>query len=103
MNSIFLRIYGGMLAVLVLVGLLGVGGLHLLNQVRADQHREALAAGTFRLMAHNMSNMTPIERRQAANLWGRLLGIPLLVRTLEDIRLEILNYKIHFCILFQYI
>ncbi|HBS78921.1 MAG TPA: two-component sensor histidine kinase, partial [Pseudomonas sp.] len=55
MNSIFLRIYGGMLAVLVLVGLLGVGGLHLLNQVRADQHREALAAGTFRLMAHNMS------------------------------------------------
>ena len=88
MNSIFLRIYGGMLAVLVLVGLLGVGGLHLLNQVRADQHREALAAGTFRLMAHNMSSMTPIERRQAANLWGRLLGIPLRVRTLEDIRLE---------------
>jgi two-component system sensor histidine kinase RstB len=87
-NSIFLRIYGGMLAVLVLVGLLGAGGLHLLNQVRADQHREALAAGTFRLMAHNMSSMTPIERRQAANLWGRLLGIPLRVRTLEDIRLE---------------
>ncbi|WP_417787299.1 ATP-binding protein [Stutzerimonas xanthomarina] len=88
MNSIFLRIYGGMLAVLVLVGLLGAGGLHLLNQVRADHHREALAAGTFRLMAHNMSSMTPIERRQAANLWGRLLGIPLRVRTLEDIRLE---------------
>ncbi|WP_413044012.1 ATP-binding protein [Pseudomonas sp. YJ42] len=88
MNSIFLRIYGGMLAVLVLVGLLGAGGLHLLNEVRADKHREALASGTFRLMAHNMSNMTPIERRQAANLWGRLLGIPLRVRTLEDIRLE---------------
>ncbi|WP_417777209.1 ATP-binding protein [Stutzerimonas xanthomarina] len=88
MNSIFLRIYGGMLAVLVLVGLLGAGGLHLLNQVRADHHREALAAGTFRLMAHNMSSMTPIERRQAANLWGRLLGIPLRVRTLEDIRLD---------------
>ncbi|MCQ4322332.1 ATP-binding protein [Stutzerimonas stutzeri] len=88
MNSIFLRIYGGMLAVLVLVGLLGAGGLQLLNEVRADQHREALASGTFRLMAHNMSSMTPIERRQAANLWGRLLGIPLRVRTLEDIRLE---------------
>ena len=88
MNSIFLRIYGGMLAVLVLVGLLGAGGLHLLNEVRADQHREALASGTFRLMAHNMSNMTPIERRQAANLWGRLLGIGLRVRTLEDVSLE---------------
>lgn len=88
MNSIFLRIYGGMLAVLVLVGLLGAGGLQLLNEVRADRHREALASGTFRLMAYNMSSMTPIERRQAANLWGRLLGIPLRVRTLDDISLE---------------
>ncbi len=88
MNSIFLRIYGGMLGVLVLVALLGTGGLHLLNQHRADDHRERLASGTFRLMAHNMSSMTPIERRQAANLWGRLLGIPLRVRTLDDVRLE---------------
>ncbi len=88
MNSIFLRIYGGMLGVLVLVALLGAGGLHLLNQFRADDHRERLASGTFRLMAHNMSSMTPIERRQAANLWGRLLGIPLRVRTLDDVRLE---------------
>src|SRR3546814_16022647 len=39
-------------------------------------------------MAHNMSSMTPIERRQAANLWGRLLGIPLRVRTLDDVSLE---------------
>ncbi len=88
MNSIFLRIYGGMLGVLVLVALLGAGGLHLLNQYRADDHRERLASGTFRLMAHNMSSMTPIERRQAANLWGRLLGIPLRVRTLDDVSLD---------------
>ncbi|CDZ93759.1 ATP-binding protein [Pseudomonas saudiphocaensis] len=88
MNSIFLRIYGGMLAVLVLVALLGAGGLQMLNEVRADHHREALASGTFRLMAHNMSSMTPIERRQAANLWGRLLGVPLRVRTLDDVSLE---------------
>jgi two-component system sensor histidine kinase RstB len=87
-NSIFLRIYGGMLAVLVLVALLGAGGLQMLNEVRADHHREALASGTFRLMAHNMSSMTPIERRQAANLWGRLLGVPLRVRTLDDVSLE---------------
>lgn len=36
MNSIFLRIYGGMLAALVLVALLGVGTLHLVNEVRGD-------------------------------------------------------------------
>lgn len=88
MNSIFLRIYGGMLGVLVLVALLGAGGLHLLNEVRADRHREALAGGTFRLMAHHMQSMTPVERRQAANLWGRLLGVPLRVRTLDDVSLE---------------
>ncbi|UVO16789.1 ATP-binding protein [Stutzerimonas stutzeri] len=88
MNSIFLRIYGGVLAVLVLVALLGAGGLQLLNEVRADAHRERLAGGTFRLMAHNMSSMTPVERRQAANVWGRLLGIPLRVRTLDDVDLE---------------
>src|SRR5690606_36369774 len=88
MNAICRRIYGGMLAVLVLVALLGAGGLQLLNEVRADQHREALAGGTFRLMAHNMESMTPIERRQAADLWGRVLGIPLRVRTLTDVSLE---------------
>ena len=36
MNSIFLRIYAGMLAVLVLVALLGVGTLHLVNEVRGE-------------------------------------------------------------------
>ena len=40
MNSIFLRIYGGMLAALVLVAVLGVLSLHLLNEVRAGQYRE---------------------------------------------------------------
>ena len=37
MNSIFLRIYGGMLAALVLGALLGALSLHLLNEVRAEQ------------------------------------------------------------------
>ncbi|NVJ11758.1 two-component sensor histidine kinase, partial [Myxococcus sp. AM001] len=61
MNSIFLRVYGGMLAVLVLVALLGVGALQLLNDVRVDQYRERLAQGTFRLMADNLSPMVDIE------------------------------------------
>ena len=44
----------------------------------------APASGTFRLMAHNMSSMTPVERRRRQPL-GRLLGIPLRVRTLDDV------------------
>ena len=35
MNSIFLRIYGGMCAALILVAVLGVLALHMLNQVRS--------------------------------------------------------------------
>ena len=88
MNSIFLRIYGGMLAVLVLVALLGVGALQLLNDVRVDQYRERLAQGTFRLMADNLSPMVDIERRRAVAVWGRLLGIPLRVETLEEAGLD---------------
>jgi two-component system sensor histidine kinase RstB len=88
MNSIFLRIYAGMLAVLVLVALLGVGALQLLNDVRVDQYRERLAQGTFRLMADNLSPMTDVERRRAVTIWGRLLGVPLRIEALESADLD---------------
>ena len=57
MNSIFLRIYGGMLGVLVLVALLGAGGLHLLNQYRAHLKatRKSGASGVFEVMARGFA------------------------------------------------
>lgn len=76
-NSIFLRIYGGMLAVLVLVALLGVLSLHLVNEVRAAQHRERLAQGTFSLMADNLAQQNETERKRSLLMWERLLGVPL--------------------------
>jgi two-component system sensor histidine kinase RstB len=88
MNSIFLRIYGGMLAVLVMVALLGVGALKLLNEVRVDQYRERLAQGTFRLMADNLHPMIDVERRRTMSVWGRLLGIPLRIEPLESSRVD---------------
>ncbi|WP_425914255.1 ATP-binding protein [Pseudomonas sp. GWSMS-1] len=88
MNSIFLRIYGGMLAVLVLVALLGVGALQLLNDVRVDQYRERLAQGTFRLMADNLTPMVEVERRRAVAVWGRLLGVPMRVTALAEAGLD---------------
>lgn len=87
-NSIFLRIYGGMLAVLVLVALLGVGALQLLNDVRVDQYRERLAQGTFRLMADNLTPMVEVERRRAVAVWGRLLGVPMRVTALAEAGLD---------------
>lgn len=88
MNSIFLRIYGGMLAALVLVALLGVGALHLINEVRSDQYREGLARGTFRLMADNLAPMNEVERRRALAVWSRLLGIPLQLQALAQTSLD---------------
>ncbi|WP_165674558.1 ATP-binding protein [Metapseudomonas otitidis] len=88
MNSIFLRIYGGLLAALVLVALLGVFTLHQVNEVRADRYRESLARGTFRLMSDNLEPMTQVERRRALVLWSRLLGIPLALQDLDEDRLD---------------
>ncbi|MGV8843551.1 MAG: ATP-binding protein [Pseudomonas sp.] len=88
MNSIFLRIYGGMLAALVLVALLGVSALYLSNEVRAEQYRERLAGGTFRLMADNLQPMNALERRRALALWTRLLGVPLSIDELATTALD---------------
>lgn len=88
MNSIFLRIYAGMLAVLVLVALLGVGTLHLVNEVRSEQYRERLARGTFRLMADNLAPMSELERRRSVVLWSRLLGIPLTLQPVAEAPLD---------------
>ncbi|MEB0075844.1 ATP-binding protein [Pseudomonas sp. CCI3.2] len=88
MNSIFLRIYGGMLGVLVLVALLGVLTLHLVNQVRGSQYREQLAHGTFTLMADNLKPMIAIDRQRALIAWERLMGIPLELRAVNDTPLD---------------
>jgi two-component system sensor histidine kinase RstB len=88
MHSIFLRIYGGMLGVLVLVALLGVLTLHLVNKVRSEQYREQLAHGTFTLMADNLKHMDSIERTRALAVWERLLGIPLALQTAAQAHLD---------------
>jgi hypothetical protein len=64
MNSIFLRIYGGMLLILITVSLLALLSIRLINDVRAEDYRERIASGTFRLMADNL------ERRALARVGG---------------------------------
>ncbi|EPM83029.1 periplasmic sensor Signal transduction histidine kinase, partial [Pseudomonas syringae pv. actinidiae ICMP 18886] len=59
MNSIFLRIYGGMLGVLVLVALLGVLALHVLNQERGEQYRERLPTARLRFWPTTCCPSTP--------------------------------------------
>lgn len=88
MNTIFLRIYGGIIAALVLVALLGVGALQLTNEVRSDQYREQLARGTFRLMADNLQHMDALDRRRALVTWSRLLGVPLQLQAVTGLPLD---------------
>jgi two-component system sensor histidine kinase RstB len=88
-NSIFLRIYGGMCAALILVAVLGVLALHMLNQVRSEQYRERLAHGTFSLMAGNLQPMSETERHRALVVWERLLGIPLALKTFAQTDLDL--------------
>ncbi|MCG8296504.1 ATP-binding protein [Pseudomonas entomophila] len=88
MNSIFLRIYGGMLAVLVLVAVLGVLSLHLVNEIRAGQHRERLAQGTFSLMADNLAQQNAVERTRSLVIWERLLGVPLDLQPMSGFTLD---------------
>ncbi len=84
MNSIFLRIYGGMLAALVLVALLGAAALQWVNQVRSDEYREHLAQGTFRLMADNLKPLSELQRRSSVRQLQSLLGISLQVQGLAE-------------------
>ena len=88
MNSIFFRIYGGLLAALILTAGLGALALHLTHEIRAEQHRERLASGTFHLMASNLKTLDTIERKRAIALWSRLLGVPLQIKSIESLRLE---------------
>lgn len=84
MNSIFLRIYGGLLLSLVLVAALGLLTVHVINQARNDQYREDLARGTFRLMSDNLQPMSEVERRRALIVWGRLIGVNLRLLPLAE-------------------
>lgn len=84
LNSIFLRIYGGMLAVLVLVALCGAFAVERLNDARLTQYREQLASGPFRLMADNLSLMDGFERSRSLTQWGRLLGLKLAIEPMSQ-------------------
>lgn len=88
MNSIFLRIYGGMLLVLIAVLLGALLVIQQINGIRAEDYRERIASGTFRLMADNLRPMEVSERRQVMNVWQRLLGVPLEIHELGALQLD---------------
>lgn len=88
MNSIFLRIYGGILLVLIGVSLLALLAVQMVNGLRVEQYREQIAQGTFRLMADNLAPLERAQRRKMLAVWTRLVGVPLELRFLPNLGLD---------------
>lgn len=81
MNSIFLRIYAGMLLAVLLVGAFSYGMVQLINGYRSDVYRESMAHGTFYLMARGLQRQDTDEGREARRLLlSRLLGAEIELR-----------------------
>ena len=75
MNSIFLRIYAGVVAAILLIGAAAYGVVQWTNEYRADQYRERMARGTFHLMASSLQRQeTPQDRESRRQLINRLMG-----------------------------
>lgn len=64
MNSIFVRMYGGILAALLIIGVITYAGVNLVNQYRSELYRENMARGTFYLMAQGYQTHTDAAARQ---------------------------------------
>lgn len=89
MNSIFLRIYAGVLLLVLLIGLLAYGAVQLINDQRAGVYRESMARGTFYLMAKGLQRQTTEEEREARRqLLTRLLGAEVTLHPLSGFELD---------------
>lgn len=76
MNSIFVRIYGGMLLAVVLISIAAYGVVEVVNAYRADTYREEMARGTFWLMANSTVRHQGEERVKWLRVLEVLIGAP---------------------------
>lgn len=89
MNSIFLRIYAGILLMVLLIGALAYGSIQLINSYRADSYRESMAHGTFYLMAQGLTRYQANDERAQWNLMmGQLVGADVTLGTAESLHLS---------------
>lgn len=79
MNSIFLRIYGGMLVAMLLISAMSYGVVELVSGRRADVYREEMSRGTFWLIANSTSRYHGADRDKWMTLLTTLLGTPVSV------------------------
>ncbi len=88
MNSIFVRIYGGILVALLIIGALTYAGVELVNDYRSLLYRERMAKGTFHLMAESYRGLDEAGRQARSLALTRLFGAPVEARTGESLELS---------------
>lgn len=76
-SSIFIRIYGGILLVIMAVALCAYLFVQVINAKRAESYREGMATGVFRLIALGASRHSGDARQDWLIEAGRLMDSPL--------------------------
>lgn len=85
MKSIFVRIYGGLVVVIIAIAVLSWSGIQLVNGWRAEVYREQMSRGTFYLMSLGIARQkTEEEEQRWLQVLGRLMGAELEVRDLAS-------------------
>lgn len=80
MNSIFLRIYGGMLAAMLLVAGLSWAVVQTANKYREDAYNEQMLGGTFWAIANGTGRYHGEERTKWLQLLSAISGVKLELR-----------------------
>lgn len=89
MNSIFLRIYAGMMLAVLVVSLIAYAMVQLVNQYRSEIYREAMAHGTFHLLAQGFQRQSSEEELEARRaLLSRLFGVELKILSESELSLS---------------
>ncbi|PCJ43994.1 MAG: two-component sensor histidine kinase, partial [Moraxellaceae bacterium] len=85
MNSIFVRIYGGMIAACCLIGIIFYIAIEATNYFRLQHFRNDLVAGPLRLMAQSVAQRSADEREQWIQYLERMLGTRIELRTSDNL------------------
>ncbi|GAA5135670.1 ATP-binding protein [Alloalcanivorax gelatiniphagus] len=88
MSSIFVRIYGGILVALLIIGALTYAGVELVNDYRSLMYRERMAKGTFYLMAEGYRGLDEAGRQARSLYLSRLFGAPVAVDNRDGLGLS---------------
>ncbi|MEQ3722711.1 ATP-binding protein [Alcanivorax sp.] len=87
MNSIFLRLYGGLLLALCFIGAITYGAVELVNSYRSDLYRENMARGTFFLMAEGYQRYEAGDRDRWSQVLSKLFSAEITLKSREELAL----------------